>query len=156
MSDEALGVLAHGGVVGEGVLVAQDALVRRFDVLGLERRLSDEQRVHDDAGGPNVYLKRVPVLALEDLGRDVVGRAADCLSPLLAVREARGQAEVAHLDAHLGVDEEVAQLEVAVDDQVGVQVLERRDELREVVTRLELAQLLASLQQLRHGLEGCA
>ena len=42
----------------------------------------------------------------------VVGRAAHGLLALAGVGQPRGEAEVAHLDAHLRVDEEVAELRV--------------------------------------------
>jgi hypothetical protein len=50
-------------------------------------------------------------LALEDLRSDVVGRAADGLLLLLVVLKAGGEAEVAQLDLHVLVEEEVAEFE---------------------------------------------
>ena len=86
------------------------------------------------------------LLPLQNLRCDVVGRAADGFPPLVGVGEARGQAQVSHLDPHARVDEEVPELQVSVNDQVRVQVLERADELAQVVARLKLGQLLAALQ----------
>ena len=50
-------MLAYGGVVREAVLVGQDALVRGLDVLGLKRRLADEEGVEDDSCAPDVHLE---------------------------------------------------------------------------------------------------
>lgn len=110
-------------MVGKRVGVCQDALVGGLHVLGLERRLADQQCVEDHARGPDVHLEGVSRLPLQYLWRDVVRRAADGLAALVGVREVRGQAEVPHLDAHVRVDKQVPQLQIPVDDQVAVQVL---------------------------------
>ncbi len=57
------------------------------------------------------------------LRRNVVGSSAECSLPLSVVVDLGGEAEVPQLDLHLIVEEDVAQLQVPVDDLVLVQVL---------------------------------
>ena len=107
--------------------------------------------VQDAADGPDVDLEAVALLA-EDLGRDVVGRAAERLLALAVVLEPRGQAKVADLELHVVVEEEVAQLQVAVDDALPVQVLHAQQQLAHEVARLRLRDRLAPLVQLHQTL----
>lgn len=58
------------------------------------------------------------------------------------------------LHLHVVAEEEVAQLEVAVDDAVAVQVLAAQDGLPQVVPHLGLAQRLPPLVQLQQRLRG--
>ena len=73
---------------------------------------------------------------IQYLGRDVVGRAAD--RALLLLADPRGQSEVSDLDSHAGGEEEVAQLEVAVEDVLPVDVVHAVDQLGHVVADLGL------------------
>jgi hypothetical protein len=54
---------------------------------------------------------------------NVVGSSAECSFPLSVVVDLGGETEVPQLDLHLIVEEDVAQLQVPVDDLVLVQVL---------------------------------
>lgn len=56
------------------------------------------------------------VLIEEDLGRDVVGRAADRLLPFAREAYESGQAKVGDVQVHVGVEQQIAELEVAMDD----------------------------------------
>ncbi len=71
-------------------------------------------RLQNDADGPHVHLVAVPVLVLQDFGRDVVRRAADGFLLLALELQFGGQAEVAQFDLHLVVQEQVAQLQTSV------------------------------------------
>ena len=139
-------------MVRERILVPFDSSVRGLDVRRLERRLADDQRVHDYAQGPDVDFVRVACPTLQHFRCDVVGCSAN--GPLLlAIKiELGGKTEVSQLDLHLVVEEQVAELEVSVDYAVRVQVLERVDDLLGVALDLELVQALAPLQQLVHAL----
>ena len=68
----------------------------------------------------------------------VIGGAADRALLLALEVELGGQAEVAELELHLLVEEQVAELQVAVDHAVGVQVLQRVDDLHDVALHLDL------------------
>ena len=67
--------------------------------------------------------------AFKHLGRDVIRRSTDCALLLAVEIELGGQAEVAQLDLHLVVEEQVAQLQISMDDSVLVQVLQSMDNL---------------------------
>lgn len=58
------------------------------------------------------------------------------------------------LHLHVVAEEEVAQLEVPVNDAVAVQVLAAQDGLAQVVPHLGLAQRLPPLVQLQQRLQG--
>ena len=81
-----VGILGHEALEdGDGVLaqpdriehlVVQDGLEEVVLVVGLERRLTGHHLVHEHAQRPPVHAEAVVEL-LQDLGRDVVGRAAE-------------------------------------------------------------------------------
>lgn len=84
---------------------------------------------------------------LQDLGGDIVGRAADGLLDLALVFDPGGEPEVADLGVHLVVDEDVAQLEVPVDDGLRVDVDQGLDHLLDVYPGLVLGYPLPPLDQ---------
>lgn len=107
-------------MVREGIAVLADAPVRCFHVGRLERRFSNNERVDYDAQRPNIHLVRVAALAFEDLGGDIVRRTANRTLLLTIKVKLRGKAKVTQFDLHLVVKEEVAKLEVTMDDSVRV------------------------------------
>ena len=117
-------MVTHWRMIWERVLVRQDALIRGLDILGLKRRLAYEKCVHNDTSRPHVHLERMTFLALENLGSNIVGRSAYGLFAFIGRRQPRGEAKVPHLDPHVAVNKQIAELQVAVDDQVRVEVLE--------------------------------
>mmetsp|Transcript_24372 Transcript_24372/g.70101 ORF Transcript_24372/g.70101 Transcript_24372/m.70101 type:complete len:311 (-) Transcript_24372:1790-2722(-) len=144
-----------GDVAGKLVLVGQNALVGGLDVLGLVRGLADEGGEADDAHGPYVDLEGMPALllvAVDDLRGDVVGGAADGLALLVGAGQAGGETKVSDLDVEVLVEEEVAELEVAVDDVDVVHVADGVEELLHVVLDLRLRESLPSLDHFVHGL----
>ena len=120
-------------------MVVLDPAVGLVDSFGLEGRLSDQQGVEHDADCPDVDLEAVPRFA-EYLGGDVVGGAAGGVPAISGRPDPGGEAEVAQLHLHLVVEEDVAELDIAVDDAVGVEVLEGVDDLEEVVLGLDLGE----------------
>jgi len=133
--------------VGERVVVHSDSLVRRLHVIRLERRLADDQCVNDDAERPDVYLVGVPLLALEDFGGDIVGRATNRTLPLPIEFEFGCQTEVTYFDFHFIVKKEVSQLEISMDDSMRVQVPHCVANLNNIALDLELNQSLSSPEQ---------
>ena len=75
-------------------------------------------------------------LAFEDFGRNVVRRTANGALFLAVEVEFGRQAEIAQLDLHLVVQEEVAQLEIAMDDTMRVQILQGVDDLNSIALHL--------------------
>ena len=69
------------------------------------------------------------------LGCYVVGCAAKRSLPLSIVVQLGGQAKIPQLDLHLVVEENVAQLQVPVDDFVLVQVLATQQDLTQRVRK---------------------
>lgn len=153
--DEALCVRRDRHVRRERVLVLENSLVGGLHVLGLVRRLADQERVQNDSHAPDIDFKRVPpfgLVALNDFGGDVVRRAADGLSLLVLVVDPSCQSQVPHLDVQLLIYEQVSQLQVTVDHVVLVHVLDGKKELRHEVGRLGLGEPLAALDHLVHAL----
>ena len=89
-------------------------------------------------------------LVVQDLWRDVVWRATNRLLAFFGVFQQRCQAKVANLYLHVLVQEEVAQLQVAVNDRVVVHVLDPREDLHHVVARLGLQVGSAALDNVVH------
>lgn len=89
---------------------------------------------------------------VQDLRRNVVGGAADCLLFLSIEIQFRCQAEVPEFELHFVVYEEVPQFEVAVNDLVVVQVLEGAYQLVDVGLHLDQGDPSSALDQLIEGL----
>ena len=88
-----------------GINASPDFPVRRLDVLGFKRRLSDEHGVQDHTQRPDVHLIAVAVFAVQDLGSDVVRRAA-YRPPLFQVGLQLGrETEIADLEGNLFLQE---------------------------------------------------
>lgn len=91
-------------------------------------------------------------LALKDFGRYIIRRTANGALFLAVKVEFGRQAEITQLYLHLVVQEQVTQLEIAMDDAVRVQILQGVDDLHSVALNLKLVQSLPPLQQLIHRL----
>lgn len=139
-------------MVWEGILVSLDSSVGGLDISRLERRLADYQRVQDYAEGPDVDFVRVAGPAFEDFRCDIIWRTTNGPLLLSIKIELGGETKVSQFDLHLIVEEQVAELQISVDHAMGVQVLERVDDLLGVALDLELVQALATLQKLVHAL----
>ena len=78
------------------------------------------------------------VLGAQDLGRDVVGRAAEGGGGVAGADALLAHAVVGELDVALVVEQHVVQLEVAVDDAALVQIVQGQADLRAVEPRMLL------------------
>ena len=136
----------------ESVVVLLDPSVRGFDVRGLKGRFTDDQRVDDYSKRPDIDLVGVTVAALENFWGDVVRSPANGSLFLAIEIEFSREPKVTQFNLHLVVPEPVAQLEVSVDDAVGMEVLESVDDLDRVTLNLQFVQPLPPLQQLIHAL----
>lgn len=112
--------VGDGHVLREVVCIHSDSLVCSFDVGGFEWRLADDERVHDNAQRPDVDLVGVTLLALKHLRRYIVGSTANCALSLAIELQLGRKTKVTNLDLHLLVKEEVAKLEISVDDAMTV------------------------------------
>lgn len=134
--DEVNGRVRDGDVLWELVGIVLDALVDLLDLFGLKRRLANEKGVENDTDGPDVDFEGVAVVAVkEDLGGNVVGCAADGFLALAREANESSETKVADLEIHVAVKEEVAKLEVAMDDRSRMHVEARVDELDESTLR---------------------
>lgn len=94
------------------VLAPQDALAQLLQRGTVERQRTADQGVEDDAERPHVHLRPVVLAALEQLGRCVRWRAAECVQ-LRAGRELVREAKVRYLDVHLAVEQQVFRLQIS-------------------------------------------
>ena len=131
-------------LLGEEVLVDReppphDVLVH-LELGGVdERRLQVRHLVREHADTPPVNDEVVP--ATEDhLGREVLRRAADGPGALVGGDDL-GEAEIDDLEVAVLIDEQVLRLEVAVGDEVLVQVLEPARDVGGVESDVALTQL---------------
>ena len=99
---------AHlGEILRDLVFAAHDLVVGIDLALGDEGRLADEHLVDEDAERPPVGADVVALVG-DDLGREVLGRAAE--GPR-AVLDVLGEAKVTNLDETLGVENQVLRLQ---------------------------------------------
>ena len=137
----------RGHVLRPHDAVADDLLDQRVDGVGVERRLTDEELVEDDAQGPQVD-GVVVRLFLDELRRHVQRRSFDAGEHHGVAGHGPGEPKVAELDDASAADEDVLRLHVAVDDAVGVKVVEGSDELPGDGAHLILRQAFVVLQDL--------
>mmetsp|Transcript_54094 Transcript_54094/g.142496 ORF Transcript_54094/g.142496 Transcript_54094/m.142496 type:complete len:286 (-) Transcript_54094:313-1170(-) len=123
-----------------------DLLHEAGDVRGIEGDLQGSHLVEDAAHRPDVGRPRVGLL-LADLGAQVVRRPDLCLGACYGGGKDLRDTEVAHLQDVLG-EEEVAGLQVAVQDVPVVDVLQRQQTLREPSEDLVLGEGLATFSGL--------
>ena len=96
---------------GDGGLARLDHLEQLVAVLGLEGRAAGHHLVDQAAEAPPVH-RLLVALAVHDLGRQVLGRAADRLRALGLGQDLR-EPEVGELHVPLLVDQDVLGLQAA-------------------------------------------
>ena len=148
LCDQISSTVRNGDVIGEVIRVHSNSLVRRLDIRGLKGRLANDQGVDYHTNRPDVDLVRVTLFAFEDLRRDIVGSTANRALPLTIKLELGSETEIADLDLHLVVKEEVAQLQISVDDAMTVEVLDSGADLVDVALDFELMEALTPAQEL--------
>ena len=107
--------------------------------------------VEDDANSPYIDLVAV-ALGLEDLWSQVVRGSTDSTLSFALVENLGGQSEISNLESHMVREEQVSKLEVAMDDLLGVDVLDGLHQLVDVVAGFDLVKLLTALNQVCQGL----
>lgn len=153
------------------IFVVLDSGVGVFQRLSLEGRLADQQRVHDAAQRPDVHFEAVAFLS-QHLRRDVVRGAAERAFAFALVVHLGGQTEIADFDLprekmffqsprgrttsdciylHGIVQENVAQLQIAMDDLVVVQVLDPVEHLLHVIAGFRFGDGPTPLVKLHQG-----
>lgn len=92
------------------------------------------------------------LLALKHLRCDIVGSTTDGSLALSIELQLGSKTEITNLDLHLVVKEEVAKLEISMNDAMTVKVLNGGTDLVDVALHLELVKALTAAQQLVQGL----
>lgn len=147
MRDQIFGCVGDRHVLGEGIAVLLNPIVGSFNVRSLKWRLANDERVDDDAQRPDVHFVGVSRFPLQHLRRNVVGCPANSALAFPVEVNLGCESEVADLDLHALVDEEVSEFQVAVNDSVGVQVLECAYNLHGVTLHFQLVEPLPALEQ---------
>jgi hypothetical protein len=145
-------LISDGNSLWELIVVHPNLLVSCLNIIGLKWRFTNDQSVNDDSQRPNVYFIRVTLLSLKYLGSNIVGSTAD--SPLSLTIELKlgGKTEISNLDLHLVIKEEITQLEISMNNSVGVKVLDSIANLDYVTLHLQLMKPPPPSEQLIEGL----
>ena len=88
------------------------------------------------------------------LGCDIIRGAANGLLSLPRVLNECREAKVANLDVHVPVEEQIAELEVAMDDLVCVHVVAGTDELDQEKAGLWLGEAATAAKHVHEGTRG--
>jgi hypothetical protein len=88
----------------------------------------------------------VTILPLQYLGCDVVGSATYRLSSFIRIRQFGCKAKVTYFDHFVAVQEKVAELEVAMDDQSTVEISHSFDDLLRIEARVCFRESLLTFQ----------
>mmetsp|Transcript_16269 Transcript_16269/g.41497 ORF Transcript_16269/g.41497 Transcript_16269/m.41497 type:complete len:270 (+) Transcript_16269:611-1420(+) len=130
--EEALHEVERGGRRGERLVgaAAEHLLAEGLHGARLEGEVSGEHREEQHARRPHVGLRAVVLLLREDLWRRIVRRAAEQLELLVGRPDILGEAKVGEQHAAAAVEQQVVELQIAVDDMHHtVAVAQRRREL---------------------------
>ena len=127
LSQQVLGVAAES--LRDLELAAYDPVVELVEVVVVEGQVAGEHGVEHDSQRPDIGLDGVVFLFGEHFWWRVAGRAAGSFYFLISLVEPP-EPEVDELHLHLVfAQQQVLGLEVAVDDVLGVEVLQRVDDL---------------------------
>jgi hypothetical protein len=129
------------------VSLPENSLIYFFDVLGLKRGTSDDKRIEDDTDGPNINLEAVSIRGVEQYLRgNVVWCTTNGLLPLARTLNQRGKTKVADLDIHITIKEKVPELQITMDDLMGMHVMTGTDELYHKESRLRLCEHTTAME----------
>ena len=121
------------------VLSLDDLLVQLLRVLVLERQVSADHGIENDAGAPDICTESVVTLSANHLRGSVAGAAA-CRLQLLTLFVEIAETEIDELDVVVVVKEEVLWLQVPVHHAELVDVLDARQNLSENLAGFRLFQ----------------
>ena len=85
------------------------------------------------------------ISGIEHFWCKIVRSSANCALAFTLVENLRCESKVTDFQAHAFGEEQVAELQISVDHAMGVQVLERVNDLLGVALDLELVEALATL-----------
>ena len=85
------------------------------------------------------------------LRRNIVGCTANCLFAFTRVFDESRETKIANLYIHIAIEKDVAELEVSVDDLVGVHVVAGTDELDHEEAGFGLGEASSSAEHVREG-----
>ena len=145
---------AGGEVVGVVQRAPADLLEELLPVAAVEGGQAREHLVEEGAQGPPVHGAAV-ALAVEDLGGEVLRRAAEAVGAAGGIRDALlGEAKVREPDVAAGIQQDVLGLQIAVDDVEVVHVVDGQRDFGGVEARPgfgELPDLAQVEKQLKRG-----
>ena len=131
-----LGFRRNGNLLGKLIAALLDSAISLVYSLSLERWLSNEQREEDDPERPNINFKPMASLG-QDLRSNVIGRSAGGESSLAVMIHLGAESEVPNFDLHLVVEENIAKLDIPMDNSFLMQVLQSTEQLQHVAFGLE-------------------
>ena len=129
-----------GNIVGESELCAEDILVQEVDIVSfgigwiiVERQVTREHRVQNNATGPDVYCRAyIESLADDQFGGSITWATTTRLHQVIGLMlKAVGKPKVGDDHVPVSVEEQVFEFEVTVDDLFLVEVPDGGDELSE-------------------------
>ena len=86
-------------------------------------------------------------IGLQNLRCEVVGSATNCALLLALVENLGCEAKISNLQSHIISEEEVAELEISVDNFARMHILHGLDQLLDVESSLNLMKALATFDQ---------
>ena len=102
----------------------QSLLIDRLHVFGLEWWSPNDKGIEDDTDRPRIDLEAVPIRGIKEyLGCDVIGCSTYGLLPFPRIFYQRGKSEIADLDVHVCIQEQITQFKIAMNDLVGMHVV---------------------------------
>lgn len=129
-----------------------NSLVNSFDIFRLERRATDDKSVKNDANRPSINLEAVTVGGIEEhFWSYVIWCPTNRLLPLPGVFNQCSQTKVSDLNVHVGIQEDIAELEIPVDNLVHVHVVACTNELNHEETGLWFGEPASTAEHIHQG-----
>jgi hypothetical protein len=99
-------------------------LIDGLDLLRLEWRTTNDKCVQNDADGPGVHFEAVTVRGVEEyLWSNIIWCATDGLLAFARILDQSSKAEIPDLDIHTGIQKQVSEFEITVNDLVGMHIM---------------------------------
>lgn len=130
----------------------RNTLVDSLDIFRLERRLPDDECIENDTDRPSIYLETMSVRYIEQHFRcNIIRRPTYRLLPLARILDQRRKPKVSHLNIHVTVKEEIAELQVTVDHLVLVHVVTGTNQLDHEEARFGLGEFTSAAEHVHEG-----
>src|SRR5882762_1108186 len=128
-------------------LELNNVLVNSLNIFGLERRASNDKSVQDNTHRPCVDFEAVSIRGIEQhFWCNIVWGATNSFLPLPRALNERSEPKVTDLDIHVGVEEQITQFKIPMNNLVRVHVMACSNQLHHEKTCFRFGETAATAE----------